>query len=188
MILIRRDGHHAPSLWLNHTSPIPAPDRFSGCTVRPQSSVRSLNALTLPGVPARRSGRICSDVIHHAQSETAPAALFSVACFVIRVYSAEMSRPFDPTRKRPAFAPDPIPCEDCGALLDPNEHWSRGQQPRLCRSCQNKRYEAKTRNTPQGERRRRRNALLAKQRRLEARIQRDTVSLENVRQSLAAGT
>ena len=97
-----------------------------------------------------------------------------------------MSRPFDPDRERPSWARSPIPCEDCGNLLEAEDWGSPGRPPSVCRSCQNKRYEARTRNTTQGERRRRRKALVAKRRRLEARIERDTAELENVRQALAA--
>ena len=97
-----------------------------------------------------------------------------------------MSRAFDPNRKRPSWAPPPVPCEDCGTLLEPDDWYSPGRYPRVCRACQNKRYEAKIRDTPKGERRCGRKTLVAKRRRLEARIERDTAALEDVRRALAA--
>ena len=96
-----------------------------------------------------------------------------------------MSRIHDPNRKRGYWATPPVPCEDCGALLETENRYNPGRYPSVCRACQNKRYEARIRDTPQGQRRRRRKALLAKRRRLEARIQRDTAALENVRRVLA---
>ncbi len=88
-----------------------------------------------------------------------------------------MSRPYDPGRGRPAWAPAPVPCEDCATLLDPNGWSGSGRQPSVCRTCQNKRYEAKLAGTAQGERRRRRKALRSKKRRLETRIARDQAQL-----------
>lgn len=80
-----------------------------------------------------------------------------------------------------------MPCEDCGVLLEPDSEWySSGPAARVCRSCQNKRYEAKIAGTPKGERRKRRKALLAKKRRLEARIERDHGELASVLRELQA--
>ena len=97
-----------------------------------------------------------------------------------------MSRPHDPN-SRPAWTAQPVPCEDCGKLLD-YDCWRPGRNPSVCRSCQNKRYEAKTKGTPEGERRRKRSALLAKLRRVKARIVRDQLTLEQVREELKAVT
>ncbi len=83
-----------------------------------------------------------------------------------------MSQLYDPDKERPRWAAEPVPCEDCGALLD-NDWWKSGPQARVCRRCQNKRYETRTRETPEGKRRRKRKTLLAKLKRLEARIVRD---------------
>ena len=96
-----------------------------------------------------------------------------------------MSSIYDPNRKHVFWASPPVPCEDCGTLLETENRYNPGRFPSVCRPCQNKRYETRIRNTPQGQRRRRRKALLAKRRRLEARIQRDTADLENVRRALA---
>ena len=96
-----------------------------------------------------------------------------------------MNKPFDPGRERPRWAPDPIPCEDCKILLD-FEWFSPGRRPSVCRTCQNKRYEAKTQATPNGERRRRRRTLLAKLKRLEARIERDQATHAQVCEELKA--
>ena len=94
----------------------------------------------------------------------------------------------DPDQPRPGWAPQPVPCEDCGVLLEPDSEWyMSGPAPRVCRRCQNKRYEAKIAGTPQGERRKRRKALLAKKRRLEARIERDQGALASVLLELGAG-
>ena len=96
-----------------------------------------------------------------------------------------MSKPFDPDRERPRWAPDPVPCKDCGSLLEFN-WWNPGPKPTVCRTCQNKRYEAKTQGTPEGERRRRRKTLLAKLKRLEARINRDQKTHSEVCEELKA--
>lgn len=83
-----------------------------------------------------------------------------------------MSQLYDPDKERPAWAAKPVPCTDCGALLE-NDWWKSGPQASVCRRCQNKRYEAKTRGTPEGERRRKRKMLLAKLKRIEDRMARD---------------
>ena len=97
-----------------------------------------------------------------------------------------MSRPYDPNSK-PAWTAKPVPCEDCGELLD-YDCWRPGRIPSVCRSCQNKRYEAKTKGTPDGERRRKRRILLTKMRRVEARIERDQLTLAQAREELKATT
>ena len=80
-----------------------------------------------------------------------------------------------------------MPCEDCDVLLEPDSEWySSGPAARVCRSCQNKRYEAMIAGTPKGERRERRKALLAKKRRLESRIERDHGELASVLRELQA--
>jgi hypothetical protein len=96
-----------------------------------------------------------------------------------------MSKLFDPNAQRSKWAPDPIPCEDCGTLLD-NDWYKSGPQARVCRSCQNKRYEAKTRGTPEGERRRKRKTLLAKLKRIEDRMIRDQLTHAEVCEDLKA--
>ena len=53
-------------------------------------------------------------------------------------------------------------------------------------ACQNRRYDARTRGTPEDERRRKRRTLLAKLRRVEARIERDQLTLAQVREVLKA--
>ena len=84
---------------------------------------------------------------------------------------------------KPVWTSDPIPCEDCGYLLE-YDFWRPGRNPSVCRRCQNKRYEAKTRGTPEYERRRKRRILLAKLRRVETRIERDKLTLAQVRADL----
>ncbi len=96
-----------------------------------------------------------------------------------------MSKLFDPDVERPRWAPDPIPCEDCGTLFD-NDWYKSGPRSQVCRSCQNKRYEAKTRGTPEGERRRRRKTLLAKLKRIEDRMIRDQRTHAEVCEELKA--
>ena len=96
-----------------------------------------------------------------------------------------MSQLYDPDKERSTWAAKPVPCEDCGALLD-NDWWKSGPQARVCRRCQNRRYEAKTRETPEGERRRKRKTLLAKLKRLEARIVRDQKTHAEVCEELKA--
>lgn len=86
-----------------------------------------------------------------------------------------MSRAFDPDRPRQPWEPKPKRCEDCGDPLESNG-W-HGPPASVCRGCQNKRYEAKIAGTPEGERRKRRKALLSKKRRLESRIERDRAAL-----------
>ena len=88
-------------------------------------------------------------------------------------------------RERPAWTSEPIPCEDCGHLLE-YDFWRPGPSPSVCRRCQNKRYEARTRGTPEDDRRRKRRTLLAKLRRVEARIERDQLTLAQVREELKA--
>ena len=61
-----------------------------------------------------------------------------------------------------------------------------GSNPEVCRSCQNKRYEAKTRGTPEGERRRKRKTLLAKLKRIEDRMIRDQRTHAEVSEELKA--
>ena len=90
----------------------------------------------------------------------------------------------DPKRK-PAWTAKPVPCEDCGRLLE-YDFWRPGPSPSVCRSCQNKRYDARTKGTPEGQRRSKRRTLLAKLRRLEARIERDQRTLVQVRVDLKA--
>lgn len=91
-----------------------------------------------------------------------------------------MSRPLDPGQESPSWCP-PVPCEDGGALLGPERGYFSGHMPRVCRSCQNQRYEAKIDGTPEGERRKRRKALVAKKRRLESRLGRDQAALAHGR-------
>lgn len=95
-----------------------------------------------------------------------------------------MSRAFDPNRQRHPWEPRPEQCEDCGAPLE-SDGW-HGPRPRVCRSCQNKRYEAKIAGTPDGERRKRRKALQSKKRRLESRIERGRAELIGVLLELGA--
>ena len=95
-----------------------------------------------------------------------------------------MSKTSDPKRK-PAWTAKPVPCEDCGHLLE-YDFWRSGPKPSVCRSCQNKRYDARTKGTPEDKRRRKRRTLLAKLRRLEARIDRDQLTLAQVREELKA--
>lgn len=85
-----------------------------------------------------------------------------------------MSILYDPDKERPSWSSaKPIPCDDgCGTMLE-DDWWKSGPRARVCRRCQNKRYEAKTKGTPAGERRRKRKTLLAKLRRIEARMERD---------------
>ena len=90
----------------------------------------------------------------------------------------------DPKHK-PAWTSKPVPCEDCGHPLE-YDFWRPGRNPSVCRRCQNKRYEARTRGTPEDERRRKRRPLLAKLRRVEARIERDRRTLAQVREDLKA--
>ena len=92
-----------------------------------------------------------------------------------------MSRAFDPNIKRQYWEPDPVPCAGCGRLLEPSSWRNPGPDPdEYCKSCQNKRYEAKIAGTAQGARRKHRKALHAKRRRLEARIERDRAQLAAV--------
>ena len=93
-----------------------------------------------------------------------------------------MSKPYDHKRK-PAWTAKPVPCEDCGQLLE-HDCWTPGPKRRVCRSCQNKRYEARIKGTPAGELRRKRKTLLGKQKRLEARLERDQLALGQVREEL----
>jgi len=79
-----------------------------------------------------------------------------------------------------------VPCEDCGALLEPIADDGYSHAPRVCRSCQNKRYEAKIAGTPEGARRKRRKTLHSKKRRLELRIERDQAALAAVLLELGA--
>lgn len=95
-----------------------------------------------------------------------------------------MSRAFDPYRPRQRWEPRPELCEDCGAPLE-SGGW-HGPRARVCRSCQNKRHEAKIAGTAEGERRKRRKALQSKKRRLEARIERDRAELVGVLLELGA--
>ena len=98
-----------------------------------------------------------------------------------------MSRVLDPGEETPNWLPQ-ARWEDCGALLDAYPGYFAGTLPRVCRRCQNKRYEAKIAGTPQGEIRKRRKALLAKKRRLESRIERDQAELAGVLLELGAGS
>ena len=98
--------------------------------------------------------------------------------------SKSMSKLYNFKRK-PAWTVRPVPCEDCGVLLE-CELRRRGPTPSVCRSCQNKRYEAHTKGTVAGQRRRRRKTLLAKLKRLEARLARDQLALVQVREELEA--
>ena len=95
-----------------------------------------------------------------------------------------MSRALDPGRPPPPREPEPELCEDCEAPLE-SGGW-HGPRPRVCRSCQNKRYEAKIAGTPEGVRRKRRKALQSKKRRLESRIERDQAELAGVLLELGA--
>ena len=102
-----------------------------------------------------------------------------------RAILQEISRVLDPAQETPNWLPQ-VRCEDCEALLDAEPGYFSGTLPRVCRPCQNKRYEAKIAGTPQGERRKRRKALLAKKRRLESRIERDQAELAGVLLELGA--
>ena len=53
---------------------------------------------------------------------------------------------------------------------------------------QNKRFDAKTKGTPEDKRRRKHRTLLAKLRRVEARIERDQLTLVQVREELKTAT
>ncbi len=90
----------------------------------------------------------------------------------------------DPNSK-PAWTSKPVPCEDCGHPLE-YDFWRPGPNPSVCRRCQNKRYEVKTKGTPEDERRRKHRTLLAKLRRLQARLARDRLTLAQVREELKA--
>ena len=79
-----------------------------------------------------------------------------------------------------------MPREDCEALLEPVADDGYSHAPRVCRSCQNKRYEAKIARTSQGARRKRRKALHSKKRRLRLRIERDQAELTAVLLELGA--
>ena len=70
-----------------------------------------------------------------------------------------------------ALFPREYACQDCGQVQTRHtrEAWPTGQDPSVCKACQNARYLARL--TPeQRERRSRRKALQAQRRRLEARI------------------
>ena len=97
-----------------------------------------------------------------------------------------MSKSANPHRK-PAWTADPVPCEDCGDLIE-FDCWKPGQKPSVCRRCQNRRYEEKQRGTPAAERRRRRSSLRAKLRRLEARMKRDQATHVHLIEELAKET
>ena len=93
-----------------------------------------------------------------------------------------MSRVFDPTLKRYSWEPGPVVCagEGCETLLEPSSWRNPGPGGQYCRSCQNRNYESRIAGTPQGEHRKRRKALHAKRRRLQARIERDQGELAAV--------
>ena len=93
-----------------------------------------------------------------------------------------MSKPED-LEPKPAWTSEPVPCEDCARPIE-YDFWRPGPSPSVCRSCQNKRYEAKTRGTPDGERRRKRRMLIAKLKRVEARLARDRLTLVQVSKEL----
>lgn len=99
-----------------------------------------------------------------------------------------MSRVFDPHRKRRSWEPGPEVCagEGCDTLLEPGGWGTPGPDPKYCRACQNKNYEAKIAGTAQGARRKRRKSLHSKRRRLEARIERDQADLAAVLLELGA--
>ena len=82
-----------------------------------------------------------------------------------------MSKTCDPKRK-PAWTAEFVPCEDRGHLLE-YDFWRPGLNPSVCRRCQNMRYEAKTKGTPEDKRGWKRRTLLAKHRRVETRLARD---------------
>ena len=97
-----------------------------------------------------------------------------------------MSQLYDPDQERPSWSTaKPIPCEDCGTLLA-DDWWKSGPRSRVCRRCQNKRYEAKSKGTPEGERRRKRKTLLAKLKRIEDRMARDQRTHAEVSEELKA--
>ena len=97
-----------------------------------------------------------------------------------------MSKLFDPTQERPAWSSaKSVPCEDCGAQLD-DDWYKSGPRASVCRSCQNKRYEAKSKGTPAGVRRRKRKTLLAKLKRIEDRMARDQKAHAQVCEELKA--
>ena len=98
-----------------------------------------------------------------------------------------MSIIYNPDKERPTWsAAKPIPCEDgCGTMLE-DDWWKSGPRARVCRRCQNKRYEAKSKGTAAGERRRKRKTLLAKLKRIEDRMQRDQKTHAEVSAELKA--
>ena len=96
-----------------------------------------------------------------------------------------MSQLYDPDQERPTWAAKPVPCQDCGALLD-NDWWKSGPQARVCRRCQNKRYEARTKGTLAGQRRQKRKTLLAKLKRVEDRMTRDQKTHAHICEELKA--
>lgn len=96
-----------------------------------------------------------------------------------------MARVLDHSQETPDWLPR-ARCEDCDAPLDAEPGYFAGHMPKVCRACQNKRYEAKIAGTPEGERRKRRKALHSKKRRLEARIERDQAALAAVLLELGA--
>lgn len=93
-----------------------------------------------------------------------------------------MNKPED-SKSRPVWTSAPVPCEDCARPIE-YDFWRPGPTPRVCRSCQNKRYRAKTKGTPEGERLRKRKMLLGKLRRVETRLARDRLTLVQVRKEL----
>ena len=95
-----------------------------------------------------------------------------------------MSKAYNPDRD-PAWSASPVSCEDCGEPLE-HECWKPGPKPSVCRPCQNKRYEAKQKGTPEDTRRRRVRSLRAKLRRVNARMERDQKSVVNIREELKA--
>ncbi len=93
-----------------------------------------------------------------------------------------MSKPYNPDRD-PAWSAAPVPCKDCGELLE-HECWRPGRKPSVCRPCQNKRYDAKLKGTPEAERRTRRRALRARLKRVKARLKRDQIALVQIQDEL----
>jgi len=93
-----------------------------------------------------------------------------------------MSKPYN-TEREPAWSAAPVPCEDCGEDLE-YDCWKPGPKPSVCRPCQNKRYDAKQKGTPEDARRRRLRTLRAKLKRVMARIERDQAALVKIQEEL----
>lgn len=95
-----------------------------------------------------------------------------------------MSILYDPDKERLTWSSaKPIPCQDCGVELE-DDWWKSGPRASICRRCQNRRYEAKSKGTLAGKRRRKRKTLLAKLKRIEDRMKRDQKTHAEVSEEL----